>query len=124
MGSFLLPDGSKNIELPTENLTLYEVRTIGFDAIIRELGPAGAIALSNNTNPVMEITPVIARNCCHRNLSTRLADYQTTSIQNKMSEALVSWRGLLCSVTRAESGCKHRLDNRRETLSGCHHAIP
>ena len=26
-----------------ENLTLYEIRTIGFDALMRELGPAGAI---------------------------------------------------------------------------------
>ena len=29
--------------MTTENLTLYEIRTIGFDAIMRELGPAGAI---------------------------------------------------------------------------------
>ena len=29
--------------MTTENLTLYEIRTIGFDALIRELGPAGAI---------------------------------------------------------------------------------
>jgi hypothetical protein len=29
--------------MTTENLTLYEIRTIGFDALIRELGPSGAI---------------------------------------------------------------------------------
>lgn len=29
--------------MTTENLTLYEIRTLGFDALIRELGPAGAI---------------------------------------------------------------------------------
>ena len=29
--------------MTTENLTLYEIRTIGFDALMRELGPAGAI---------------------------------------------------------------------------------
>jgi len=27
----------------TENLTPYEIRTIGFEALVRELGPAGAI---------------------------------------------------------------------------------
>jgi len=26
-----------------ETLTLYEIRTIGFEALLRELGPAGAI---------------------------------------------------------------------------------
>lgn len=29
--------------MTNENLTLYEISTIGFDALIRELGPAGAI---------------------------------------------------------------------------------
>ena len=29
--------------MTTETLTLYEIRTIGFDALLRELGPAGAI---------------------------------------------------------------------------------
>ncbi len=29
--------------MTTQNLTLYEIRTIGFDARIRELGPTGAI---------------------------------------------------------------------------------
>lgn len=29
--------------MKTETLSLYEIRTIGFDALIRELGPAGAI---------------------------------------------------------------------------------
>ena len=29
--------------MTTENLTLHEIRTIGFDALVRELGPAGAI---------------------------------------------------------------------------------
>jgi hypothetical protein len=29
--------------MTTENLTLYEIRTIGFDALVRELGPADAI---------------------------------------------------------------------------------
>lgn len=29
--------------MTNENLTLYEIRSIGFDALIRELGPAGAI---------------------------------------------------------------------------------
>lgn len=29
--------------MTTENLTLYEIRTVGFDALVRELGPAGAI---------------------------------------------------------------------------------
>ena len=33
----------RGIEMTNENLTLYEIRTIGFDALIRELGPAGAI---------------------------------------------------------------------------------
>jgi hypothetical protein len=27
----------------TKSLSLYEIRTIGFEALIRELGPAGAI---------------------------------------------------------------------------------
>ena len=29
--------------MTTESLTLYQIRTIGFEALIRELGPAGAI---------------------------------------------------------------------------------
>jgi hypothetical protein len=29
--------------MTTETLTLYEIRTIGFEALLRELGPAGAI---------------------------------------------------------------------------------
>lgn len=29
--------------MKTETLSLYEIRTIGFEALIRELGPAGAI---------------------------------------------------------------------------------
>ena len=29
--------------MKAENPTLYEIRTIGFDALVRELGPAGAI---------------------------------------------------------------------------------
>jgi hypothetical protein len=29
--------------MTTENLTLYEIRTIDFDAVIRELGAAGGI---------------------------------------------------------------------------------
>ncbi|MGD8404257.1 MAG: hypothetical protein PVJ21_11390 [Anaerolineales bacterium] len=29
--------------MTTENLTLYEIRTIGFDALMRERGPADAI---------------------------------------------------------------------------------
>ena len=33
----------RGIEMTTETLTLYEIRTIGFEALLRELGPAGAI---------------------------------------------------------------------------------
>jgi hypothetical protein len=33
----------RGIEMKTENLTLYEIRTIGFEVLLRELGPAGAI---------------------------------------------------------------------------------
>ena len=29
--------------MTNEDLALYEIRTIGFDALIRELGPAGAL---------------------------------------------------------------------------------
>lgn len=29
--------------MTTEPLTLYEIRTVGFEALMRELGPAGAI---------------------------------------------------------------------------------
>ncbi len=29
--------------MTTETLTLYEIRAIGFEALLRELGPAGAI---------------------------------------------------------------------------------
>jgi hypothetical protein len=29
--------------MKTKTLSLYEIRTIGFEALIRELGPAGAI---------------------------------------------------------------------------------
>ena len=29
--------------MTTQTLTLYEIRTIGFEALLRELGPAGAI---------------------------------------------------------------------------------
>lgn len=29
--------------MKTETLSFYEIRTIGFEALIRELGPAGAI---------------------------------------------------------------------------------
>jgi hypothetical protein len=31
------------IEMTTETLTLYEIRTVGFGTLLRELGPAGAI---------------------------------------------------------------------------------
>ena len=31
------------LEVATETLSLYEIRTIGFEALLRELGPAGAI---------------------------------------------------------------------------------
>lgn len=30
-------------KMKTETLSLYEIRTIGFEALLRELGPAGAI---------------------------------------------------------------------------------
>ena len=33
----------RGAEMNTEYLTLYEIRTIGFEALLRELGPAGAI---------------------------------------------------------------------------------
>lgn len=33
----------RGIEMRTETLSLYEIRTIGFEALLRELGPAGAI---------------------------------------------------------------------------------
>jgi hypothetical protein len=33
----------RGIEMTTETLSLYEIRTIGFEALLRELGPAGAI---------------------------------------------------------------------------------
>lgn len=39
------------VEMTTENLTLYEIRTIGFDALVRELGPAGAIRFIQQYEP-------------------------------------------------------------------------
>jgi hypothetical protein len=33
----------RGTEMTTEPLTLYEIRTVGFEALMRELGPAGAI---------------------------------------------------------------------------------
>ena len=33
----------RGVEMTTETLSLYEIRTIGFEALLRELGPAGAI---------------------------------------------------------------------------------
>jgi hypothetical protein len=33
----------RGVEMTAKNFTLYEIRTIGFDALVRELGPAGAI---------------------------------------------------------------------------------
>jgi hypothetical protein len=33
----------RGIEMTTDTLTLYEIRTVGFEALLRELGPAGAI---------------------------------------------------------------------------------
>ncbi len=33
----------RGIEMTTETLSLYQIRTIGFEALIKELGPAGAI---------------------------------------------------------------------------------
>ena len=33
----------RGAEMTTETLSLYEIRTIGFEALLRELGPAGAI---------------------------------------------------------------------------------
>lgn len=29
--------------MTTETLSLYEIRTVGFEALLRELGPAGAV---------------------------------------------------------------------------------
>ena len=37
--------------MTTENPTLYEIRTIGFDALVRELGPAGAIRFIQQYEP-------------------------------------------------------------------------
>jgi hypothetical protein len=31
------------MEMTTETLTLHEIRTIGFEALLRELGPAGTV---------------------------------------------------------------------------------
>lgn len=33
----------RGVEMTTETLSLYEIRTVGFEALLRELGPAGAI---------------------------------------------------------------------------------
>jgi hypothetical protein len=33
----------RGVEMTTESLTLYQIRVIGFEALVRELGPAGAI---------------------------------------------------------------------------------
>ncbi len=33
----------RGFEMTTANLTLYEIRTIGFEALLRELGTAGAV---------------------------------------------------------------------------------
>jgi hypothetical protein len=33
----------RGVEMTTETLSLYQIRTIGFEALIKELGPAGAI---------------------------------------------------------------------------------
>jgi hypothetical protein len=33
----------RGIEMTTDNLTLHQIRVIGFEALVRELGPAGAI---------------------------------------------------------------------------------
>jgi hypothetical protein len=41
----------RGVEMTTENLTLYEIRTIGFDALVRELGPAGAIRFIQQYEP-------------------------------------------------------------------------
>lgn len=59
--------------MTTETLSLYEIRTIGFEALLRELGPQARSALFNSTSLAVEITRKSARSCCRRNLSVKLA---------------------------------------------------
>ena len=33
----------RGVEMTTETLSLYQIRTVGFEALIKELGPAGAV---------------------------------------------------------------------------------
>jgi hypothetical protein len=62
----------RGVEITNENPTLYEIRTLSFDALLRELVPGRRFVLFNNASLVMVITRAIARNCYQRNLSVRL----------------------------------------------------
>ena len=58
--------------MTTTYLTLNEIRTLGFEALLRELGPAGAIRFIQQYETA--ITRVTADNGCRRKLYGKLAN--------------------------------------------------
>ena len=54
--------------MATENLTLYEIRTIGVDALVRELVPSGTIRFVHRYMSILSFYPSRNYPCLQENL--------------------------------------------------------
>ena len=86
--------------MTTETLTLYEIRTIGFDALLRELGAVARFPLystirigARGLHAQPHETP--AKETCPRDWQT---DHETTSVQSKVTRSPRQKRGLLVTL--------------------------